>query len=349
MRAVLVALVTLALGCEESSVPGGRPDAGGAIEDAAPADRDASAPGTDASAPGPDASAPDRDAGAPDRDASATTPDAGPVDPLEGASDATLVDDGYEFLEGPLWRDGVLLFSDIPASTIYALTPPSSVEVFRAPSGQANGLARLPDGRLLAAEHAGRRVSVTEADGRVTSFADRFEGKRFNSPNDLVVRSDGTVYFTDPPFGLSGARELDFNGVFRVAPDGSVHAEHRGSIDSRPNGVALSPDERVLYVADTAAREVRAYDVAADGSTSGERVFASDTRNADGMTIDAHGNLYVSTSDGVAVFAPDGDRWGTIPIPQVPANCAFGGEDRRTLYVTAGDALYAVRLDVQGR
>ncbi len=274
--------------------------------------------------------------------------DAGATSPLEGAGEVELVQDGLMFLEGPLWREDVLLFSDIPASTIYALTPPDDVAVFRMPSGQSNGLASLPDGRLLAAEHENRRVSVTEADGSVVAFAERFEGGRFNSPNDLVVRSDGTVYFTDPPYGLTGARELDFNGVFRVDPDGVITAEQRGSIDSRPNGIALSPDETVLYVDDTDAAVVRAYDVAADGSTSGERVVASGLPNADGMTVDERGNLYVSTTDGIAVLAPDGTRWGTIEVPEVPANVAFGGADGRTLYITARTGLYAVRLSVRG-
>lgn len=348
MRAFLVMAALLVVGCSEPEADRGRePDGGGASRDAGVE--------TDAGAGEPDAAAPERDAGAtiPDagpRDASEGTPspdagplDAGPVDPLAGAGEATRIAGGFEFVEGPLWYEGALLFSDIPAGTIYAIAPPGSAEVFRRPSNASNGLAVLPDGRLLAAEHATRRVSVTEPDGRVVALVERFEGARFNSPNDLVARSDGTVYFTDPPFGLTGPRELDFNGLFRVTPDGRAHAEWRGTIDSRPNGVALSPDERVLYVDDTAAALVRAYDVAPDGSTSGERIFATGTPNADGMTVDAHGNLYVSTNDGVAVFAPDGARWGTLPIPQVPTNCAFGG-DGRTLYVTAGGAVYAVRL-----
>lgn len=299
----------------------------------------------------PDASS--ADAGELERDGGtdAGPRDAGPPpDPLSGIGDVVLVADGFQFLEGPHWRadEGVLVFTDIPASTIHALTPPSDIAVLRMPSGEANGLATLPDGRLLAAEHANRRVSVTEDDGTVVALAESFEGGRFNSPNDLVVRSDGTVYFTDPPYGLTGARELDFNGVFRVARDGAITAEWRGAIESRPNGIALSPDESVLYVADTVGGVVRAYDVAADGSTSGERTFAEGTPNADGMAVDERGNLYVTTSEGVAVLAPDGARWGTIEVPQVPANCAFGDVDRHTLYITARTALYAVRLAVRG-
>ncbi|HJL16974.1 MAG TPA: SMP-30/gluconolactonase/LRE family protein [Sandaracinaceae bacterium LLY-WYZ-13_1] len=333
----LALCLLLGLGCDgggdadaglDGSVPaadGGRDDAGG---------RDAARP---------------QDARATD----ATLGDAGALpDPLDGAGAVALVRDGFTFLEGPHWRaaDGVLLFTDIPESTIHRLAPPDAIDVFRMPSGEANGLATLPDGRLLAAEHANRRVSVTAADGTVSGLATTFEGGRLNSPNDLAVRSDGTVYFTDPPYGLGGTPpDLDFHGVFRVDPAGALHDEWRGSSAQRPNGIGLSPDERVLYVADTADGLVRAFDVAADGSTSGERPFATGTPNADGMAVDRDGNLFVTTADGVAVLAPDGSRWGTITVPEVPANCAFGDADRRTLYVTARTGLYAVRLPIPGR
>ncbi|MCW3978330.1 MAG: SMP-30/gluconolactonase/LRE family protein, partial [Candidatus Bathyarchaeota archaeon] len=183
---------------------------------------------------------------------------------------------GFEFTEGPVWvPDGYLLFSDIPASTIYRWTPGSvSAEVFRAPSGRSNGLTLDREGRLLACEHD-RRLSRTEGDGSVVTLAERYEGKLLNSPNDVVVRSDGSIYFTDPPYGLprqEEGRELDFNGVYRLAPDGALTLLD-DSFD-RPNGLAFSPDERVLYVNDSRRGHIRAFDVRADGTLSNGRVFA---------------------------------------------------------------------------
>lgn len=271
-------------------------------------------------------------------------------DPLTGIAQVELVMGGFQFLEGPTWRaaDGVLLFSDIPANAIYRLTPPSTIDTFRADSGNANGLASDTDGLLLAAEHGNRRVSRTAAGGQVTSVADTYQGKRLNSPNDIAVRSDGTLYFTDPPYGIAPAdQELTFNGLFRVEPNGTLIAEWEGPLSSRPNGVTLSPDEATLYAADTTG-VVRAYDVAGDGSLSGERTFAPSTPGADGMAIDRDGNLFVTTSAGIRVFAPDGTEWGTISVPEVPANCTFGDPDGRTLYITARQGLYRVRVAIPG-
>ncbi|MFK7987630.1 MAG: SMP-30/gluconolactonase/LRE family protein [Sandaracinaceae bacterium] len=340
---LIAAVFVLGLGCDETTPLDGGPDpvdAGGRDAGGRDAGVDAGEGdgGTDA---GP------LDAGSPD-----AAVDAGPpTDPLDGIGTVEQVATDFAFLEGPHWReaDGVLLFTDIPRSTIHRLAPPNTVDVFRMPSDAANGLATLPDGRLLAAEHGARRVSVTGSDGTVSAYAATFMDDRFNSPNDIAVRSDGTIYFTDPPYGLGGApRELDFNGVFRVSPAETVSVEWMGATSSRPNGVSLSPDETVLYVADTAGGEVRAFDVASDGSTSGERVFATDTPGADGMAVDVAGNLFVTTSAGVRVYAPDGALWGTIDIPEAPANCAFGDTDHRTLYVTARTSLYRVRLTIEG-
>lgn len=289
----------------------------------------------------------DPDAGF-DGGSDAGPPDAGPPpDPLAGRGEVMRVASGFSFTEGPQWREGMLLFTDIPPSTIHAFVPPGPPTVFRMPSDEANGLGLLPDGRLIAAEHLSRRVSVTAADGTVTALVDRFEGMRFHSPNDLVARSDGTVYFTDPPYGLRGAPELDFVGVFRV--NGStIDTVWRGPLNGTPNGIALSPDETILYVAFTEEGLVRAYDVAPDGTTSGERVFTADVSNADGMAVDEHGNVYVAMFDGIAVHAPDGSRWGVIPTDMIPTNCAFGGDDLQTLYITAGSIVYSVRLAVRG-
>lgn len=304
--------------------------------------------GDDAAAEDPDLG--ESDQGAPDLG----EPDlGGPTDPLEGIGEVETVQGGFQFIEGPLWRpaDGVLLFSDLNANTIFELTPPSTIEPFRMPSANANGLASLPDGRLLSAEHDGRRVSVEDAEGNVTDFAATDAmGRAFNSPNDIAVRSDGTVYFSDPPYGLAGReREIPFNGVFRVAPDGAVSVVWESTmLTQRPNGVSLSPDETVLYVADTVDARVRRFDVAADGTTSGEADFVLGTPGADGMAVDSAGNVFVTTTSGIRVYAPDGTLWGTIDVPERPANCAFGDEDLQTLYITAQTTLYRVRMVVPG-
>ncbi|MFT5356481.1 MAG: sugar lactone lactonase YvrE [Polyangiales bacterium] len=333
---LIACALSLGLGCDEASPSDAGPVRADAGADDARSEVDS---GTDAGA---------RDAGA--RDAGAS--DAGPPEnPLGGLGAVEEVETGFGFLEGPHWRDadGVLLFTDIPRSTIHRLSPPNAVDVFRMPSGDANGLASLPDGRLLAAEHGTRRISVTEPDGSVVAVVGSFLGDRLNSPNDIAVRSDGTLYFTDPPYGLAGAEpDLSFNGVFRVDVAGTTTAEWMGLPSTRPNGIALSPDERELYVADTAAGLVRAFDVGADGSTSGERTFTTDTPNADGMAVDVAGNLFVATGAGVRVFAPDGTLWGTIEVPERPSNCAFGDDDHRTLYITARTSLYRVRLAFEG-
>ena len=272
--------------------------------------------------------------------------DAPPTDPLDGVGTAELLGSGFMFLEGPQWIEatGELVFSDIPASTIHVVRAGGAIEVFRMPSGSSNGLAMDPDGCLLAGEHSGRRVSrACPPTAVATTVVSTFEGSPLNSPNDLVVRSDGTIYFTDPPYGLGGTPSaLGFMGLFRIAPSGTLVVEVRGPPSARPNGVALSPDERVLYGGDSEADRVRASDVAVDGSLSGERTFVASVPTPDGMAVDVAGNLFVAAADGVRVYAPDGTPWGTLDVPMQPANCAFGGADHRTLFVTARTALYRV-------
>ena len=272
---------------------------------------------------------------------------AGGFNPLDGIGEVELVDEGFVFTEGPAWNvaEGTLLFTDIPLQLIYELTPPDEVAIFREESGNANGLRFDPDGLLLAAEHLNRRVSRTLANGDIVSVAAEYEGSSLNSPNDIAVRSDGTIYFTDPPYGITEPqRELDFNGVFRVDPAGGLTAEWEGAPSTRPNGLALSPDESLLYVADTEENLIAAFDVASNGALSGRRVFLDAVSAPDGMAIDTAGNLFVTTTEGIAVYAPDGSLFGLIEIPNDgnPANCAFGGADARTLYITAREALYRV-------
>jgi len=253
---------------------------------------------------------------------------------------------GFQFTEGPVWHpEGFLIFSDIPANRIVKWTAPDKTETFREPSGNSNGLTFDRQGRLIACEHGNRRVSRTEPDGKVVTLADKYEGKRLNSPNDAVVKSDGSIYFTDPPYGIqTHQKELPFNGVFRITPDGKLTLL-AGDFE-RPNGIALSPDEKKLYVADTARGHIRVFDVQPDGTCKGGGEFVK-VPGPDGMKVDTKGNLYV-TSVGVAVFDPDGKKIGDIKLPERPANCCFGDADNKTLFVTARTSLYRVRLKVAG-
>jgi sugar lactone lactonase YvrE len=253
---------------------------------------------------------------------------------------------GLQFTEGPAWHpDGYLIFSDIPASTIYMLGP-EGLRPFRHPSGNSNGLAFDPQGRLVACEHGNRRVSITRADGTVEPLATHYEGKRLNSPNDVVVKSDGAVHFTDPPYGVEAdQRELDFQGVFRVGTDGALTLLADDFV--KPNGLCFSPDESLLYVDDTERHHVRVFDVAPDGSLRGGRVFFQveppGQLRPDGMKADAEGNLYVAGIDGIWVIAPDGQLLERWPLPIRPSNLSFG-DDGRSLYVTARPVVYRLRV-----
>jgi gluconolactonase len=259
---------------------------------------------------------------------------------------------GFQFTEGPVWHpDGFLLFSDIPAARIYAWRPDGRVSIWREASGNSNGLTFDRSGRLLACEHGNRRVSVAQADGTVVALTDTYEGKRLNSPNDLVVRSDGSVYFTDPPYGIEPLpAEQPCNGVYCVRPDGTI-LRVLDDFD-RPNGLAFSPDETILYVDDSRRRHVRAFDVQADGTLQNSRVIADmdhpQPGSPDGMKIDQAGNLYVAGATGVWVFQPDGTHLGVIVTPERPSNCAWGDDDGCSLYITARTSLYRVRVSVPG-
>lgn len=258
--------------------------------------------------------------------------------------------------EGPVWlpRDGVLLLTDITfsgpvnPSQLLRLTPPSTVAAFLADAG-LNGTALDAKGAMLACSHKVQGiVRVDTATAQLTTVVDSYEGKKLNSPNDLVVRSDGTIYFTDPDFQLgSRTSQTGKKGVYRVSPAGQVTVVD--DTFSEPNGITLSPDEAVLYVADYNANVVRVFSVAADGSTSGKKDFAT-VATPDGFGVDCAGNLYVASgSPGVVrVFSPSGQSLGSITVASSVSNVAFGGTDGKTLYVTAGKALYGVSMNLPG-
>ncbi len=255
---------------------------------------------------------------------------------------------GFRFTEGPVWsRDGYLLFSDVPENKIHRFTPGKGTEVFRDPSEGANGNALDAQGRLYTCESRSRRVTRTDRKGKIEVLAESFEGKRLNAPNDIVVRRDGHVYFTDPYFGKQAETlELDFQGIYHLPPKG--HLEAISKSKGLPNGIALSPNGRILYVTMSGERAVRAWDLDRQGKASNERVLVSGIEGVpDGMKVDEKGNLYV-TSKTVAVYSPEGKLLGNIPAPETPANCAFGDADLQGLYITARTSLYRVRLDVKG-
>ncbi len=255
---------------------------------------------------------------------------------------------GFRFTEGPTWsKDGSLIFSDIPNNRIHRFVPGKGVEVFRENSGGANGNAFDEHGRLITCEGENRRITRTNAKGQVEVLADKFEGKRFNAPNDVVVRKDGNIYFTDPAFGKSvDTRELDFYGVYHITPKGELQVIARS--DKRPNGITLSPNGRILYVANSDERVIRAYDLDRQGAASNERVLITGIEGVpDGIRTDDKGNLYVACAK-LTVYTPEGKLVRSIEMAETPANLAFGDADYQTLYVTARTTLYRVRLNVKG-
>jgi gluconolactonase len=291
---------------------------------------------------------------------------------------------GHEITEGPVYvPEGYLLFSDIPKNTIYKWMPGGGESVFRKPSGYdgtdapsgavigSNGLTLDREGRLIICEHGNRRVTrLDTADNSLTVVADRYQGKRLNSPNDVIVKSDGAIYFTDPPYGFTKQdddpkKELKFNGLYRIS---GSKLELLTSELSRPNGLAFSPDEKFLYVAnsDPARKIWMRYPLKSDGTLGTGTVFqdvTSDNRDGlpDGMKVDKKGNLYCTSPGGVRIFSPDGKHIGSINLPEVPHNCTWGkystdaksaalapNEDADTLYITARPSVYRVRMKVAG-
>lgn len=291
-------------------------------------------------------------------------------------TEVELLADTFTFTEGPVWMpEGALLFSDIPRNKIYRWQPEKGFSVFRESSHGANGLTLDREGRLLTCEHTSRRVTRTEKNGSLTVLADKYGKKRLNSPNDLVVHTSGAVFFTDPPWGLGDGpkkyddhpdKELPFNGVFRLRV-GKLEA-----IDEelyRPNGIALSPDEKYLYVADNDFRTLGMgqtnrgrkrwyrYELDAAGNvlkredylpTDGRTINPYSAGNPDGMKVDMQGNLYVTGPAGLSMYTAAGTYLGTLLLPEIPTNCAWGDADGKTLYITARQELYRVRMQIAG-
>jgi gluconolactonase len=256
---------------------------------------------------------------------------------------------GFQFVEGPVSRDSTgLLFSDIPANTVYAWTSSAGAHVYLSPSGNSNGLTLDAQGRLILTQTGLRRVARLESNGTETPLASAYGGKKLNSPNDVVVKSDGSVWFTDPPLNIpSGQKaELTFSGIFRISTSGALQL--LDSSLSQPNGICFSPDEKRLYVNNSSERVIYAWDVVNDTLIANRRRFGSmsPAGYADGMKVDSMGNLFSAGPLGVWVFAPDGAVLDTILVPGQTSNCNWGDQDRRTLYITSGNSVYRIRLAV---
>lgn len=281
------------------------------------------------------------------------------------------VADGFAWVEGPVWdrKNGYLLFSDIPNNRVIKWQPGKGTSEFLKPSGYtgaesftgrepgSNGLTFDPTGRLVLAEHGDRRVARLESNGKKTTLADRYDGKRINSPNDVVFKSNGDLYFTDPPFGLPGLlsdskKELPFQGVYRVSQDGKVTLLTRDL--KAPNGIAFTPDEKKLYVSDSLGGRWMVFDVTGEGTLANGRMLldAADFKKngpgvPDGLKVDAQGNIFGAGPGGIYVIAPDGTLLGRLDFGVPTGNCAFG-EDGSTLFVTSNTAVYRIRLTTKG-
>jgi gluconolactonase len=252
------------------------------------------------------------------------------------------------FAEGPAWtRDGWLIFCDVPSNRLMKLVPGEAAQVYRQDSNGADGNAIDSQGRLYTCEARARRVTRTDKKGKIDVIADKFEGRRLNAPNDITVRHDYHVYFTDPAFGgQKDARELSFFGVYHITPKGDLEviAKPKG----RPNGITLAPGGKTLYVTNSDEKKVYAYDLDKNGAASNERVLISGIDGVpDGIRSDEKGNLYVAAK-AVLIYTPEGKLIRQVPLAEKPSNLAFGDADLQTLYVTARTSLYRLRLPVKG-
>lgn len=281
-------------------------------------------------------------------------------DVVGGDIDIESLGSGYLFTEGPIWHpvEKHLTFSDIPGDHMHRWTAEAGVVTFRQPSNKANGNAYDAQRRMVTCEHATSRVTRTEADGTITVLASHYQGRELNSPNDVVVKSDGAIYFTDPVFGrreffgLPREQELDFQGVYRIAPeDGSL----RLLIDDfeQPNGLCFSLDESRLFINDTPRKHIRVFDVQPDGGISGGRLWAEVTGEGegvpDGLKCDSQGNIYCTGPGGIHVFDAEAHCLGVILMPEKTANFTWGEDDMKTLFATSSTSLYRLRVKVPGR
>lgn len=267
---------------------------------------------------------------------------------------------GFDFTEGAAWNhvESCLIFSDMPGNVMRKWTASGGIEVFRQPSNMANGNTYDLQGRLVTCEHATSRVTRTERDGSITVLATHYNGSELNSPNDVIVKSDGAIYFSDPSFGrmeyygVARDAELDFRGVYRIDPECGALRLLVDDFD-QPNGLTFSLDEQRLFVNDTMRGHIRVFDVDADGGLTSGRVWAELTGDreglADGMKIDSEGNLYTTGPGGIQVFTPDATCLGVIHVPQGVANFTWGDADLRSLFINAGSSLYRTRVNVPGR
>ena len=266
---------------------------------------------------------------------------------------------GFGFTEGPVWDKArrQLIWSDMKHDHMRCWSSERGVQTYRKPSNKANGNAFDAQGRLVSCEHGTSRVVREEADGALTVLASQWEGKELNSPNDLTIKSDGAIYFSDPTFGriredvgIPRPLTLDFRGVYRIAPDGDL----RLLVDDfeQPNGLCFSPDESLLYINDTPRAHIRVFDVQPDGGIASGRVFGETTGDApgapDGMKLDTQGHLYCTGPGGIHVFGHDGRCLGVILTPERPTNMAWGDDDLKTLYITAQTSVYRARLKATG-
>jgi len=268
---------------------------------------------------------------------------------------------GFDWVEGPVWFGdaGCLLFSDIPNNRILRWTPADGISTYRAPSNYANGHTRDRQGRLISCEHGTRRVTRTELDGTITVIADQFDGKPLNSPNDVIVARDGGIWFSDPHYGIKtnyegfAAEEENARVVYRADPETGELAQMVMDMNC-PNGLAFSPDESLLYVADTGrmysddAQHIRVYDIENGAAVNGRHFRTIDVGCSDGFRVDTDGNIWSSAGDGVHCIAPNGKLLGKILVPELVSNVCFGGRAKHELYITATTSVYRVVLNRQG-
>ncbi len=279
---------------------------------------------------------------------------------IGGDSQLEQVATGFIFTEGAMWNGKTreLIFSDMPGDIVRKWSAENGVTVFRQPSGKANGHYFDLEGRLVSCEHANSRIIREEHDGSITVLATHYDGVELNSPNDVIVKSDGAIFFSDPTygrmdvFGLLREQDLDFQGVYRIDP-GSGDLTLLASDFLQPNGLTFSLDEKQLFINDTDRGHIRVFDVAEDGRISGGDVWAvpegSGDGGCDGMKVDSEGNLYTTGPGGIFVYTPDATCLGVIQVPEVAANFTWGDGDLKTMYITASTSLYRTRVNVPGR